>query len=79
MSPQTQKILRLLIDRGEEGLTPLEALDLVGTMRLSARIMEIKEDGYNIVNVGGSLGRKHFAKYVLRKKKYVQVPMWENL
>lgn len=43
---QKENILAYL-KRGKV-ITPLEALNLFGCMRLQARIYDIKEDGYNI-------------------------------
>lgn len=44
---QNRVILRHLQAGGK--LTALEALDLCGTMRLSARIMDLRNAGYDIV------------------------------
>lgn len=48
MKPQTTAVLELLRVRGEVGLTSLEALRNVGTSRLAARIMELRQAGYVI-------------------------------
>lgn len=40
---QTERVINLLRLRGDRGLTPLEAQDLVGTMRLAARIADAKD------------------------------------
>lgn len=42
---QTKKILAILIK--EHSITPLEALNRCGCMRLAARIAEIKEMGFD--------------------------------
>ncbi len=69
---QTDDVLALLRQHGEDGLTPLEALDQVGTYRLAARISDAKAiipDDEEIVTLryttpGGSI----VARYVLRKR-----------
>lgn len=43
---QTEKILRHLRDYGS--ITPLEALQEYGCMRLGARIYDLKRDGHDI-------------------------------
>lgn len=48
MKPMTAAVLRVLEDRGERGITPLEALEVIGTFRLGARIWELKRDGWPI-------------------------------
>lgn len=39
---QTERVIQLLRQRGELGLTPLDALDIVGSFRLGARIYDAK-------------------------------------
>jgi len=45
---QMQKLLELLRQRGTQGVTPIEALDIVGTFRLSAGIYDLRADGHDI-------------------------------
>jgi len=45
---QTERILALLRERGRLGLTPKEALAEVGTMRLAARIADLRAAGHLI-------------------------------
>lgn len=45
---QTERILALLRERGAEGITPKEALAEVGTMRLAARIADLRAAGHLI-------------------------------
>lgn len=64
----TEAVLRLLKLRGPAGLTPLEALQSVGTFRLAARIWELRKAGHLIdqqryTTPGGS----RVARYVLIK------------
>jgi hypothetical protein len=45
---QTEAVLALLRSRGSEGLTALDALGIVGTMRLAARISDLRAAGHLI-------------------------------
>lgn len=69
---QTDKVLALLRERGEQGLTPLEALDLVGTFRLADNVWRAKQmipDDHEIVTEAAtSPNGKTFARYVLRRR-----------
>ena len=72
---QTDRVLALLRARGEAGLTPLEALDIVGSLRLAARISDAKElidDDEEIVTVRESHRGKTYARYVLRRRVPVE-------
>ena len=44
-------------------LSPIEAFNRYKTMRLSAIIFNLKEDGYNIANIGS----KEYAIYEIQK------------
>lgn len=46
---QTQELLALLRER-PEGVTPLEALHDIGSLRLAARILDLKREGHPIVS-----------------------------
>ncbi|HET6493903.1 MAG TPA: helix-turn-helix domain-containing protein [Thermoleophilia bacterium] len=48
MKPQTLRTLAVLRNRGEEGMTALDALEWVGTQRLAARIDELRKEGHRI-------------------------------
>lgn len=83
---QNDRIIQLLRLRGDVGLTPGEALTLVGTMRLAARILEIRElmlrADEEIVNVGADTpSGKHVARYVLQKRREPagQVSLWSRM
>lgn len=70
---QTQQVLALLRQRGETGLTPLEALRIVGSFRLAARISDAKlllRDDEEIITerAHDSTTGKTVARYVLREK-----------
>jgi hypothetical protein len=53
-------------------LTPLQALQLYGCMRLAARVLELKEKGMkidtHIKTVRTSTGKARVAEYILRGK-----------
>jgi len=70
---QTERVIRLLRSRGDEGLTPLEALEIIGTMRLAARISDAKQlirDDEEIVTrrATDSTTGTSVARYVLRTR-----------
>jgi len=48
VKPQNIKLLALLRERGEAGVTPLEGLAQVGTLRLGARVHDLKAEGFHI-------------------------------
>lgn len=60
---QKQQILEHL----KEGrpITPLDALNAYGCFRLSARIYELRQEGYNIKTESVEIGDKEYAKYTL--------------
>jgi hypothetical protein len=63
---QTQWILDTLRKRP---LTPLEALQGCGCLRLAARILELKHRGHNISREMVTDGEKTFARYRLARSK----------
>ena len=63
---QKDKILHHLKTHG--GITPKEALFQYGCMRLSAQILNIKEDGVRIVTLMKQEGDAHFAEYWLEER-----------
>jgi hypothetical protein len=60
---QNDQILRHL-KRGRE-ISPLQALDLFHTMRLAARISDLKRAGHRIEAKMVRLGKRHWASYRL--------------
>lgn len=70
MKPSTRAVLALLREQGADGVTPALALSEVGTMRLAARVAELRAEGHEIVNVGWTTPTgKHVARYVLRERQ----------
>ena len=68
---QNEAVLHLLRFRGDLGVTPQEALEEVGTMRLAARISDIKETlgpDEEIVTLRATSNGKTYARYVLRPR-----------
>lgn len=59
---QTYQILNHLKERP---LTPLDALKNYGCMRLSARIYDLKQQGYNIYTEIIANGDKRYAQYFM--------------
>lgn len=66
MMTQSEMILEYLKKHGS--ITPLEALEECGSMRLSARIKELRDGGHNIVTVNVQNGRTIYARYVLKEE-----------
>lgn len=65
MKPATRATLDLL-RRHPEGVTPLDALDEIGSFRLGARIYELKADGYEVVtDLITTASGKRIARYRL--------------
>ena len=71
MRSQSDQLYQLLKERGEEGVTALEALKLVGTMRLAARMYDLRRDltDETILTLRAVTPTgKIVARYVLRPK-----------
>lgn len=63
---QKARILTILQERGQLGLTALESLQLVGTMRLAAYVKFLRDDGYSIRTETIVIpSGKHVARYSL--------------
>ena len=61
---QCKQVLKHL--KKHKSIMPLQALNLYGIYRLSARIFNLKEDGYNIDTKMIYQHPVKFAKYVLK-------------
>lgn len=63
---QAEQLLTLLRQRGAEGVTPLLALDRIGSFRLGARIFDLRAAGHRISKtMVRTSGGAHVAQYVL--------------
>jgi len=62
---QNQNILKHL---KKKSITPIEALELYGCFRLSARILELRKAGHDIITNHVTKNGKTFAEYSLRWK-----------
>jgi len=58
---------KLILDWLEQGntITPLEALNRFGCLRLGARIWDLRQKGFNIQSCLVKRGNKHFEQYWL--------------
>jgi hypothetical protein len=65
MSEKTQNAAILHFLKMGRKLTPLAALRLFGTMRLAARVWELKKDGHRIESGAITVAGKRFAVYWL--------------
>lgn len=63
--PQRKKILSYM--KGHGSITPLEALEYCGSFRLSARIKELRDDGYIIRTTNETKNGKTYARYFLEE------------
>ncbi len=50
-------------------ITPIEALNKFGCLRLAARIKDLKDLGHQIVTLTAEKNGKKFARYVLIKER----------
>lgn len=67
MKPQTRAALELLRTH-PEGVTPLDALDSIGSFRLGARIWELKHEGYAVeTEMVRTATGKRIARYRLKE------------
>ena len=64
---QNQQILKHLQDGNS--ITPMDALTLFGCFRLSARILDLRDQGHQIITNTVKHNGKRFASYYLRKGK----------
>lgn len=66
---QNERVLALLRERGERGVTPMLALEVVGSMRLAARVSDLRAAGHDIRTDTAVTGTgKHVARYVLHEQ-----------
>jgi hypothetical protein len=71
VKPSTARVLQLLRERGDFGLTSLDALANGGGSRLAARIADLKAEGYRIdsdlVTVPTRNAPARVSRYVIRE------------
>ena len=58
---QNDMILAHLKEHGT--INPLQALELYGSFRLSARILDLRQEGHNIETIRYTVKKKTFAEY----------------
>jgi len=63
MKSQNKEILNYL--KAGRPITPIEALELFGCLRLSGRIYDLRNDGHKIEMKLVKNGKKNFAEYRL--------------
>jgi hypothetical protein len=63
------QLTEILQSLREGPITPLEALDKHGCLRLAARIEELRQAGHQVVTHRITKDGKSFAEYVLTKEK----------
>ncbi len=62
MSESQKSRIQAYLSQGKS-LTPLQALKLFGTLRLGARILELRADGLKVVSRMIRVGDKRVARY----------------
>jgi len=62
---QKNQVLKYIQKHGS--ITPIEALNNIGSFRLGARVYDLKQEGHNIINLNKS-GNERFAKYAFDSK-----------
>ena len=63
---QNKQILNYLL-KGKK-LTPIDALEKFGCFRLSARILDLRKEGYDIISENITKKGKTFAQYSMEGK-----------
>ena len=76
LNTQREKILQHLHDN--QSITPREALDFYGCMRLSAHILSLKQEGMQIVTLMKQIGNRRFAEYMLEEKYRKEMKQLHN-
>ena len=61
--------LRILSHLKRGPITPMQALNLYGVLRLAARVQELRDSGLDIRTQMVERDGKRFAKYWLKKEK----------
>ena len=71
MKTQVQNILEYL--KLGKALTPIEALNMFGCLRLAPRIFDLKQDGHNIGTDMITKDKKTFASYYLHLEGQIKM------
>ena len=73
---QTAALLALLRKNGDHGVTALEALDSIGTLRLAARVADLRGNGHFVTTEMVKLRNgKIVARY--RLVEVLEIPLWK--
>ena len=64
MMTQNELILNYLKEH-KDGITPLDALEMFGCFRLSARISDLRHDGHSILSLRETKNGKTYCRYKL--------------
>lgn len=67
IKPSAARVLVLLRRAGPVGLTPIEALDNGGGLRLSGRVLELRQAGFDIETCWETKHGATYARYVLHE------------
>ena len=78
---QNEIVLAMLREAGEVGITPLDALRHAHSLRLGARIYDLRKDGHDIrAEIVEVPGGAHVARYTIHEAKPMeQAKMWGDL
>ena len=69
MKGHALEVLSMLQRRTSRGITAMDALAELGTMRLAARIYDLRMAGHDIETRMEDTGSAKIARYVLRKRR----------
>jgi hypothetical protein len=78
---QAEGLVDLLRANGERGVTPLDALEVLGSFRLAARVIDARDliDPWERIDSERATlpNGKSVARYVLRSSRVVQPTLWD--
>lgn len=73
MKASTSRVLDLLKRAGNLGLTQIECLDNGGGLRLSGRILELRQAGFDIETAWETKHGATYARYVLHENEQLSL------
>ena len=80
MNNQSVQVLHLLRQRGRDGITQMQALVEAGTMRLAARIKDLRDKGHRIeTRIEKTPRGARIARYILEPEASDGTPLGEVL